>query len=226
MALKSEEVESIKSSLLGQLDNFPEDKRSVVEDQIKGMSDEQVEEFVKQNNLTHMPGGCVFCSIVEGKSQSVKIDESDLALAILEINPLSKGHALVVPKKHVEKISIQVKDFAEALAKRMKKILSVKEVTVREIKIMDHSLIEVIPLYGTETERYQATQEELLEMQKVLTGQAESGSMIKDDSRAEEIVEDVSASSRTPSTVDGQRGQKEEARKELRKFAERIPRFS
>ena len=211
MALKSEEIESIKSSLLGQLDNFPEDKRSVVEDQIKGMSDEQVEEFVKQNNLTHMPGGCVFCSIVEGKSQSVKIDESDLALAILEINPLSKGHALVVPKNHVEKISIQVKDFAEALAKRMKKILSVKEVTVREIKIMDHSLIEVIPLYGTETERYQATQEELLEMQKVLTGQAESGSMIKDDSKAEEIVEDV---------------KKEEARKELRKFAERIPRFS
>ena len=44
---------------------------------------------------------CVFCDIVSGKAHSHKIYEDDLTLCILDINPFSKGHSLVIPKRHV-----------------------------------------------------------------------------------------------------------------------------
>ena len=44
---------------------------------------------------------CIFCDIVRGKVEAQKVFEDDLSLVILDINPLSKGHCLVVPKRHV-----------------------------------------------------------------------------------------------------------------------------
>lgn len=208
MALKSEEIEAIKNSLLGQVDKFPEDKREEISTQIKSMNNEQIEEFVKQNDLTHLPGGCIFCSIVEGKTPSVKIFEDDNSIVILELNPLSRGHSLVVPKKHRDKVGAENNDVAEALAKKMKNILGVKEVTIREITIMDHALIEVIPIYGDEKERRQATQEELMEMQKILIGEIKEHEMVEQKGDAEKVVEEV------------------EEEKEIVTLPERIPRFS
>jgi len=207
MSLKKSEIDSIKENLLGQVSNFPEEKQDAIKEQINSMSDSQVEEFVKQNELTHMPGGCIFCSIVEGKNPSVKIEENDVAVAILEINPLSRGHALVIPKKHGEKVLVNVYDFAEELKKKMKKILSPNDVTIREIQIMDHALLEVIPIYGTERERRQASQDELIELQKILTETITDEEMIIDDSDASKIVEEVKA-------------------EELPKFPPRVPEFS
>lgn len=43
---------------------------------------------------------CVFCKIVKGEIPSHKIYEDDNFLAFLDINPLSPGHALIIPKKH------------------------------------------------------------------------------------------------------------------------------
>jgi histidine triad (HIT) family protein len=44
---------------------------------------------------------CIFCDIVEEKAPCYKICEDDLSFAILDINPFSKGHCLVLPKRHV-----------------------------------------------------------------------------------------------------------------------------
>lgn len=44
---------------------------------------------------------CIFCRIIEDKAPSHKIYEDDLSLCILDINPFSRGHCLVVPKRHV-----------------------------------------------------------------------------------------------------------------------------
>ena len=44
---------------------------------------------------------CLFCDIVAGKRSAHRIWEDDLTLCILDINPLSKGHSLVIPKRHV-----------------------------------------------------------------------------------------------------------------------------
>lgn len=43
---------------------------------------------------------CIFCAIARGDIPSVKIWESDRTLAFLDISPMTKGHALVIPKTH------------------------------------------------------------------------------------------------------------------------------
>ena len=45
---------------------------------------------------------CIFCMIAEGKIPSSKIYESDTVYAFLDLNPVHKGHALVIPKKHAK----------------------------------------------------------------------------------------------------------------------------
>ena len=47
---------------------------------------------------------CIFCKIIEGEIPSHKVYEDEDTLAFLDTNPTSKGHTLVVPKKHVETI--------------------------------------------------------------------------------------------------------------------------
>jgi len=44
---------------------------------------------------------CVFCDIVAGKSPVYKIYEDELSMCILDIHPYTKGHCLVIPKRHV-----------------------------------------------------------------------------------------------------------------------------
>lgn len=48
---------------------------------------------------------CLFCKIVEGTIPSEKVYEDDDFLAFKDINPQSPLHVLVIPKKHVEKLS-------------------------------------------------------------------------------------------------------------------------
>ncbi|MFH0850676.1 MAG: HIT family protein [Candidatus Bathyarchaeota archaeon] len=43
---------------------------------------------------------CIFCKIIEGSTPSHKIYEDDHTLAFLDINPISDGHTLIVPKVH------------------------------------------------------------------------------------------------------------------------------
>ena len=45
---------------------------------------------------------CIFCDIVEGKIPSKKVYEDDSLLAILDISQTTKGHTLVMPKKHYD----------------------------------------------------------------------------------------------------------------------------
>ncbi|CAD6443069.1 cad021f8-3f66-4038-abd7-c7a772df568a [Sclerotinia trifoliorum] len=47
---------------------------------------------------------CVFCKIIKGDIPSFKLFESEKVFAFLDINPLSRGHALVIPKHHGEKL--------------------------------------------------------------------------------------------------------------------------
>jgi histidine triad (HIT) family protein len=44
---------------------------------------------------------CIFCHIASGKMPSKKVYEDDAVIGILDINPASPGHVLVIPKKHV-----------------------------------------------------------------------------------------------------------------------------
>ena len=43
---------------------------------------------------------CIFCLIAEGKIPSSKVLETENLYAFLDLNPVHKGHTLVIPKKH------------------------------------------------------------------------------------------------------------------------------
>ena len=45
-----------------------------------------------------MSGSCLFCKIIKGDIPSFKLVETAKSYAFLDIGPLSKGHALVIPK--------------------------------------------------------------------------------------------------------------------------------
>lgn len=47
---------------------------------------------------------CIFCKIVEKKIPARIILESDKSLAFLDAFPVTKGHVLVIPKKHYDKV--------------------------------------------------------------------------------------------------------------------------
>ncbi len=58
------------------------------------LSPEQQEALNKQKEQ------CPFCKIVKGEIPSKKVYEDDLIIAVLDINPASNGHILVMPKEH------------------------------------------------------------------------------------------------------------------------------
>ncbi len=47
---------------------------------------------------------CIFCKIIKGEISCDKIFEDKNTIAFLDINPVNRGHSLVVPKKHFETI--------------------------------------------------------------------------------------------------------------------------
>ncbi len=47
---------------------------------------------------------CIFCKIVKGEIPCIKIFEDESVLVFLDINPVTKGHSLVVPKNHSQDI--------------------------------------------------------------------------------------------------------------------------
>lgn len=57
---------------------------------------------------------CIFCKIVAGTLPCFKVAETEHTLAFLDINPLSHGHTLVIPKYHAQKVhEVPVEAMAE-----------------------------------------------------------------------------------------------------------------
>lgn len=61
---------------------------------------------------------CIFCKIANGEIPSKKIYEDDEIMAFLDINPLTPGHTLIVPKEHTL-------DFQSISMDKLMKILNV-----------------------------------------------------------------------------------------------------
>ncbi|CAO3672474.1 unnamed protein product [Umbelopsis vinacea] len=48
----------------------------------------------------HQEDNCIFCKIVRKQAPSVPIYEDEHVVAFMDIAPVTKGHTLVIPKKH------------------------------------------------------------------------------------------------------------------------------
>ena len=46
-------------------------------------------------------GECIFCLIAQGKIPSSKIYETDSLYAFLDLNPVHKGHTLIIPTPEI-----------------------------------------------------------------------------------------------------------------------------
>ncbi|NTW32093.1 MAG: HIT family protein [Bacteroidetes bacterium] len=98
----------------------------------------------------------IFTKIIKGEIPSYKIAEDDKYFAFLDINPLSKGHTLVIPKIETDNI-FDLDDetyrglflFAKKIAKAIEKTIPCKKVGITVIGLeVPHAHIHLIPING------------------------------------------------------------------------------
>ncbi|MDR0907968.1 MAG: HIT family protein [Rikenellaceae bacterium] len=96
----------------------------------------------------------IFTRIIEGEIPAYKVAEDENYIAFLDVNPLVKGHTLVVPKKEVDYI-FDLDDptlagmmiFAKRVAAKIKGAVECKKVGVAVIGLeVLHAHIHLIPL--------------------------------------------------------------------------------
>ena len=96
----------------------------------------------------------VFTKIINGDIPSYKIEENDSFYAFLDINPLVKGHTLVVPKVEIDYLfdldDQTLQDmmlFAKSVAVKIKEVIPCKRIGVSVIGLeVPHAHIHLVPL--------------------------------------------------------------------------------
>lgn len=74
-----------------------------------------------------MAADCVFCKIRDGELPSMRVYEDDRTLAIMDINPLTSGHCLVISKTHAPTLwDAGVEDLQAAMAAARKVAIALR----------------------------------------------------------------------------------------------------
>lgn len=98
----------------------------------------------------------IFTKIINGEIPCYKIAESQTCFAFLDINPLAKGHTLVVPKKEVDYI-FDVDDelyselmlFAKKVGRAIEKVVPCERIGMTVIGLeVPHAHVHLIPING------------------------------------------------------------------------------
>lgn len=96
----------------------------------------------------------IFTRIVNGDLPAFKIAETEHFLAFLDINPVSKGHTLVIPKMEIEYL-FDIEDehysslliFAKKVAKAIKAVVDCEKIAVAVVGLeVPHAHIHLIPV--------------------------------------------------------------------------------
>ena len=96
----------------------------------------------------------IFSKIVSKEIPSFRVCEDDNFLAFLDINPLKKGHTLVIPKKETDYIfDIKSQEyenlwsFAKLVAKGMRKVIDCERISIVVMGLeVPHAHIHLVPL--------------------------------------------------------------------------------
>jgi histidine triad (HIT) family protein len=96
----------------------------------------------------------IFSRIILGEIPAYKVAESDDFFAFLDINPLAKGHTLVIPKKEVDYIFDLEDDlykelfaFAKKLGKAIESVIACKRIGIIVFGLdVPHAHIHLIPI--------------------------------------------------------------------------------
>ncbi len=103
---------------------------------------------------------CIFCQIVAGDMPGEVIDSDESTVAFMDINPATRGHALVVPRRHsADLMEIPDEDLsdtmlaAQRLARRISEVLEPAGFNILNScgtaawQTVSHFHIHVIPRY-------------------------------------------------------------------------------
>ena len=124
----------------------------------------------------------IFTRIIKGEIPCYKIAENDKFFAFLDINPLKKGHTLVVPK-HEEDYIFNLDDqeiaemmvFAKKVAKAIEKAIPCKRIAVAVLGLeVPHAHIHLVPISSEgdmdfRGKHEQLTEQEFVGVQKAIT---------------------------------------------------------
>jgi histidine triad (HIT) family protein len=104
---------------------------------------------------------CIFCQIVAGELPAYKLHEDEHTLAFMDINPATRGHALVIPRRHTRNLlEIAPEDLsatvlaAQQLARRLTERLGAEGVNLINScgsvawQTVFHFHVHVIPRYS------------------------------------------------------------------------------
>ena len=110
-----------------------------------------------------MKNDCIFCAIAAGEIPCFKVYEDDVALAYLDINPFTRGHTLVIPKKHVGCLVDAGDDLLAELMPRVRNVAAhIKEALpcdgfnvlqnngAAAGQTVNHLHFHIVPRYGSE----------------------------------------------------------------------------
>jgi histidine triad (HIT) family protein len=104
-------------------------------------------------------GACIFCEIVAGRSPAYIVHEDATTVAFLDLFPFTRGHLLVIPKRHVDRLTdlptAEYAPFLSALARvcqRMDRLSTHYNVALNQGslagQIVFHLHFHVIPRYS------------------------------------------------------------------------------
>lgn len=97
----------------------------------------------------------IFSKIVKGEIPAYKVAENDFYLAFLDINPLTEGHTLVVPKKETDylfdlepALYSGLFDFTRKVAVGLERVVPCKRIGVAVMGLeVPHAHIHLVPLH-------------------------------------------------------------------------------
>ena len=124
----------------------------------------------------------VFTRIVKGEIPCYKVAEDDRYFAFLDINPLAKGHTLVIPKEETDNIFdlddrtlADMMVFAKRIARKIQANIACKKVAVVVLGLeVPHAHIHLIPINSEKDvdfhrEKLQLTPEEYQRIAKTIS---------------------------------------------------------
>lgn len=127
---------------------------------------------------------CLFCHIVSGEASAHRVYEDNNYLGFLDIRPLTKGHTLVIPKKHIRWV-YEVKNVGEywetvhTITRILQKSLKPKWINYFTYGEIPHAHIHILPRYNAITTKppilpkeHEVPQEELARLAKKIRTQS------------------------------------------------------
>ena len=84
---------------------------------------------------------CLFCKIINNEISSFKVFEDEFTVAFLDISQETKGHTLILPKKHIENVFELDQETANHLTKTILKTISIlkTKLNFENINILNNS---------------------------------------------------------------------------------------